>query len=32
VGGMSERAGAPAVPAAILLAGWLCKVVFVAFV
>ena len=32
VGGMSEKAGAPAVPAAILLAGWLCKVVFTAFI
>lgn len=32
VGGMSERAGAPAVPAAMLLAAWLCKVVFAAFV
>lgn len=32
VGGMSDSAGAPAVPVAILLAAWLCKVVFVALV
>ena len=32
VGAMSQRAGALAVPAAILLSAWLCKVVFAAFV
>ncbi len=32
IGAMTERAGAPAVPAAILLSAWLCKVVFAAFV
>ncbi|MDO8680546.1 MAG: hypothetical protein Q7R30_18675 [Acidobacteriota bacterium] len=32
IGAMTERAGAPAVPAAILLSAWLCKVVFAALV
>ncbi|MBY0497072.1 MAG: zinc ribbon domain-containing protein [Cyanobacteria bacterium] len=32
VGQMTDRAGAPAVPAAILISGWLCKVVFAAFI
>jgi hypothetical protein len=32
VAGMSERAGAPAVPVALLLAGWVCKVVFASLV
>jgi hypothetical protein len=32
LGEMSERAGAPAVPAAILLSLWLCKIVFAAFI
>ncbi|MDO8680539.1 MAG: hypothetical protein Q7R30_18640 [Acidobacteriota bacterium] len=32
IGAMTERAGAPAVPATILLSAWLCKVVFAALV
>lgn len=32
VGTMSTRAAGPAVPATILLAGWLCKVIIAAFV
>lgn len=32
VGGMTERAAAPAVPAALLLAAWLCKVAIAAMI